>query len=164
MPRAVLSLAPVLAVLLTVGCGQGSRVATLADDVARATRLDSDEVLRLAQPEADAAGRSTDDLLRGWSSSLRDAATRYREVPAEERAVACDAVTTVLSDSLDGNPATDPNPLLAAASAVAGANPTVGRRALADDLTKAAGQVQAGQPSALTLLMLKTGVCQVAGA
>ena len=158
------ALAALVALLATGACGSGGRLASLADDIARTSRMETEEVLRLAQPEADAAGRPTDDLLRGWTSSLRGAASRYRDVPAEDRAIACDAVSSVLSDSLDGDPATDPNPLRAAASALAGANRTVGSRALANDLVTAAGQVDTWQPSALTLLVLRTGVCEAAGA
>lgn len=136
----------------------------MADDVARTTRLSSDEVLRLAGPEADAAGTPTDELLGAWASTLQGARGRYLDVPAAQRAVACDAVTSVLGDSLDGDPATDPNPLLAAAAAVAGANPTVGARALTADLTEAAARIDRGEPSGLALLVLRTAVCQAAGA
>ena len=151
----------------TSACGVFNRAASSADDIAKVVLASEDDVLVLARQQARSTGSTADDVLAGWRgrvlSSSDDIATRYAQVPPELRSMACDAVTDVLADAVDGDPTTDPSVLLSTAAAIASGNATHAARSLADDLAGAAQDVLDGKPAALTLLLIRAGTCEAAG-
>lgn len=77
--------------------------------------------------------------------------------------MACDLAGSVLSDVLaDNRSLTWGLVTKNAVQAVAGQNPTVGFRALADDLRSAVDKAVSGNPDVLGLLVTKTAACSLA--
>lgn len=164
---AVIALATVGALALPGCAGAGARLGGWVDDVARATAASRDDVERLATWEASRTGSSADEVGRSWRTkpvvNTQTLRARYESIPAQARGAACDLAGSILSDVVAEKQSLSWGLLTKnAIQAVAGTNPTVGQRALAQDLVSAVNKAVNGNPDVLGLLVMKTAACTLA--
>jgi len=124
----------------------------------------SDEVVRaLAGREAKAVGSSGDEVAGSWMSRFRTAGERYSDLDPIARSIACDAITGWVGALATPGTDDDVPAVLHVGRAVANLNLSMSNRSLATELDSALQRSARGEPIYLQVLLIQTGVCQVAG-
>jgi hypothetical protein len=133
------------------------------DELTTLSRSSSDVVQALAGREAKALGSSGDEVAGSWISRFRSARGTYAGIDPNLRAVACDAVTGWAGALATPGTDDDAPAVLRVGTAVADLNKSTSARSLATALESALQKSANGEPIYLEVLLIQTGVCQVAG-
>lgn len=144
-------------------CGHGAGT-TASEELIRLAKGSEESLVRsLIGKEATARGTNADEAANLWVTRFTSAHVAYQEISPHARAVGCEAVTSWLGALATPTTDDDLSAHVQVALAIANLNSVVSNRALVADLQGATERAANGEPIYLTVLMMKTGLCQVVG-